>query len=101
MLCYLLFVLGRSVYASADRDRAFTVESYKKDDAGVTLTTTQGLMRIEVCTDRIIHVLMTSESSFPRHIERIQSFPCKVQTRLGSMGKRRECGESNYESASD
>jgi alpha-D-xyloside xylohydrolase len=66
LYCLLLCVLGVSVQGVAQHSRAFTVESYKKDEAGVTITTSQGLMRIEVCTDRIIHVLVTPEQSLPK-----------------------------------
>jgi alpha-D-xyloside xylohydrolase len=69
ILCgVLLCLLGCSVQSFAEHRPAFVVDSYKKDVAGVTITTSQGLMRIEVCTDRIIHVLVTPEQSFPKQL---------------------------------
>ena len=65
LCCLLLCVLGSSVQGFAEHGRAFAVASYKKDDAGVTITMSQGLMRIEVCTDHIVHVLITPEQSLP------------------------------------
>jgi alpha-D-xyloside xylohydrolase len=62
----LLCILGSSVQGFADNSRGFAVESYKQDGAGVTIMTSQGLMRIDVCTDRIIHVLLTPEQSLPK-----------------------------------
>jgi hypothetical protein len=64
----LLCVLGSSVQGFAEPSSTFAVESYKKDATGVTVTTSQGLMRVEICTDRIIHVTVTPEKSFSKQL---------------------------------
>jgi hypothetical protein len=56
------------VQGFAEHSRAFAVGSYNKDAAGVTIITSQGLMRIEVCADRIIHVLVTPEENLPKQL---------------------------------
>jgi alpha-D-xyloside xylohydrolase len=68
LCCAVLCLLGSSVRSFAEHNPAFAIDSYKKDVAGVTIITSQGLMRIEVCTDRIIHVLVTPERSFPKQL---------------------------------
>jgi alpha-D-xyloside xylohydrolase len=62
----LLCLLGSSVQGFAEQTPAIVADSYKKDAAGVTIATSQGLMRIEVCTDHIIHVQVTPEKIFPK-----------------------------------
>jgi alpha-glucosidase (family GH31 glycosyl hydrolase) len=66
LYCLLLCMLGSSVRVFAEHSRAFAVDFYKKAGTGVTAKTSQGLMRIEACTDRIIHILITSEQSLPK-----------------------------------
>jgi alpha-D-xyloside xylohydrolase len=60
-----LFVSGASIQCSAQQARASKEGVYQKDGAGVTISTSQGTMRIEVCTDRIIHIIITQEQSIP------------------------------------
>jgi alpha-D-xyloside xylohydrolase len=71
-LCVLcgavLCLLGSSVRSFAEYNPPFAIDSYKKDAAGVTIITSQGLIRIGVCTDRIIHVVVTPERSFPKQV---------------------------------
>jgi alpha-D-xyloside xylohydrolase len=64
----LLCALGSFTQCFAEPSSTFAVESYKKDAAGVTVTTSHGLMRVEICTDRIIHVTVTPEQSFSKQL---------------------------------
>ena len=63
-----LCLLGSSVRSFAEQSPAFAIDSYKKDATGVTIITSQGLIRVEICTERIIHVLATPEQNFAKQV---------------------------------
>ncbi len=41
----------------------FAVNQFQKDSNGVTLRTATGMMRVELCGDRVVHVVATPEAS--------------------------------------
>src|SRR5579864_5070844 len=63
---------------AADRSH-FAITQSHPDANGVTLRTTSGSMRIEVCGDRVIHVVVSPTSEIPPAKIPIVSQPCKAE----------------------
>jgi alpha-D-xyloside xylohydrolase len=66
--CVLAGLLVSPVCSFAQQDSAFAIKSYTKDATGITIITTDGLTRITVCTDDIVHVVSTPEASLPKQV---------------------------------
>jgi alpha-D-xyloside xylohydrolase len=73
----LLFVMASSAAWAANPSQ-FTVKGFHRDSNGVTFTTTAGAMRIEVCGDRVIHVVASSISEIPNPKVPVVTQPCKA-----------------------
>src|SRR5579864_3239681 len=63
---------------AADRSH-FAITQSHPDANGVTLRTTSGSMRIEVCGDRVIHVVVSPTSDIPPAKIPIVSQPCRAE----------------------
>src|SRR5579864_7226146 len=74
----LLFIILSSTAWAANQSR-FAVKNFHRDSNGVTLTTTAGIMRIEVCGDRVIHVIASPTSEIPTPKVPVVIQPCKAQ----------------------
>ena len=55
----------------------FAVKQFQKDSNGVTLRTAAGMMRVEFCGDRVVHVVATRASQIPTPKVPIVVGPCK------------------------
>ncbi len=56
-------VVTSAVWSAAQSQ--FAVKQSQKDSNGVTLRTATGLMRVELCGDRVVHVVATAEAQIP------------------------------------
>jgi alpha-D-xyloside xylohydrolase len=68
----LLFLFAVSLTARtvsfAMPHRSFPIESFVRDTRGVTFRSSSGAIRIDVCSDRVIHVVASPTSSIPKAI---------------------------------
>ncbi len=62
-ICLLLLSATSSAWARDDSQ--FEVKETRRDSKGVTFQTPSGVMRLEVCGDRVIHVISSRTSSIP------------------------------------
>ena len=85
-LLSLLVVAISAVTASAVQ---FAVKEAQKDANGVTFRTAAGTMRIEICGDRVIHVVASSTSQIPTPTVQIVTQPCSGQDFRIETGKKR------------
>ena len=53
---YLLLLVATSSAWAMDEPR-FAVKESRRDSSGITIRTAAGAMRVEVCGDRVIHVV--------------------------------------------
>lgn len=74
----LLFISVCSVAWSANHSR-FSVKEFHRDSNGVTFTTTAGTMRIELCGDRVVHVVASPTAEIPSPKVPVVVQPCKAQ----------------------
>src|SRR5438105_14733455 len=56
----------------------FAVKQSQKDSNGVTLRTATGMMRVELCGDRVVHVVATPEAQIHTPKVPIVTGSCKV-----------------------
>ena len=76
----LLLFICVSAVAWAENNSQFSVKEFHRDSDGVTFTTTAGIMRIEVCGDRTVHVIAGPTSEIPKPKVPVVIQPCKAQT---------------------
>ena len=77
--------------ASAASESQFAIKQAHADSHGVTLQTVSGTMRVEVCGDRVIHVMVSHTFDIPSPKVPIVTQPCRannVQVDLGNTGAR-------------
>ncbi|PYX40262.1 MAG: hypothetical protein DMG81_06850, partial [Acidobacteria bacterium] len=77
--CVVLLFIIISSAAWAAKQSQFAVKEFHPDTNGVTFTTTAGVMRVEVCGDRVIHVVASSTSQIPTPKVPVVIQPCKAQ----------------------
>src|SRR5437868_6694265 len=75
----LLIAVASSVRCGAQIPRSFMQEP-QKDSNGVTLRTAVGAMRIEVCGDRVVHVIASPTSEIPLPTVPVVTHPCKARS---------------------
>src|SRR5882762_2712945 len=73
-----LFTVISSVLWAANQPQ-FAIKGSHRDSNGVTFTTTAGVMRIEVCGDRVMHVIVSPTSEIPTPKVPIVIQPCKAE----------------------
>jgi alpha-D-xyloside xylohydrolase len=73
-----LFCILASSAGWAAKEAKFAVKESHKDSNGVTFTTTAGTMRIEVCGNRVIHVVASPTSQIPRPKVPVVTQTCKA-----------------------
>lgn len=73
-----LFCIFASSALWAANEPQFAVKESHKDSNGVTFTTAAGAMRIEVCGDRVIHVVASPTSESPNAKVPVVTQPCKA-----------------------
>ena len=69
-------VVTSAVWSAAQPQ--FAVKQSQKDSNGVTLRTATGMMRVELCGDRVVHVVATPEAQIPTPKVPIVTGSCKV-----------------------
>ncbi|HEV8369343.1 MAG TPA: TIM-barrel domain-containing protein [Pyrinomonadaceae bacterium] len=72
-----LFIVGSSLAWATDQSR-FAVKELRRDSKGVTFRTVNGTVRVEVCGDRVIHVVATPTSQIPEPRVPIVTQPCRA-----------------------
>ena len=77
--CLVLLFISVSSLTWAGNHSQFSAKEFHRDSNGVTLTTTAGIMRIEVCGDRVIHVIASPTSEIPAPKVPVVIQPCKAQ----------------------
>ncbi len=60
---FVSLVVMSAVWSAAQPQ--FAVKQSQKDSYGVTLRTATGMMRVELCGDRVVHVVATPEAQIP------------------------------------
>jgi len=73
----ILLLLAASA-AWASNETQFAIQRTQKDANGVTLRTTAGTMRVEVCGDRVVHVVASRTSEIPTPKVPIVTQPCRA-----------------------
>jgi alpha-D-xyloside xylohydrolase len=66
----------------------FAVKQSQKDSNGVTLRTAAGMMRVEFCGDRVVHVVATPAAQIPTAKVPIVTGPCKADNVHINIGKQ-------------
>ena len=84
--CLLSFLIVVSAVATTAAQ--FAVKQVQKDATGVTFRTAAGTMRIEICGDRVIHVIASSTSEIPTPKVHIVTEPCSNQEFRFEAGKK-------------
>src|SRR5439155_8160696 len=56
----------------------FAAKQSQKDSNGVTLRTATGMMRVELCGDRVVHVVATTAAEMPTAKVPVVTGPCKA-----------------------
>ncbi len=75
-----LFVISITPAVWAANQSQFVIKESHRDPNGVTFTTPAGTMRIEVCGDRVVHVVASPTSEIPTPKVPIVIQPCKAQS---------------------
>jgi alpha-D-xyloside xylohydrolase len=78
---YLLLLVASSAAWAMDQPQ-FAVKESRRDSSGVTFRTAAGVMRVEVCGDRVIHVVASRSTEIP-----IPRVPIITQS----------CGHNNFQ----
>jgi len=76
--CLILLFIIVSSAAWAANQAQFRVKQFHRDSGGVTFTTNAGTMRIEVCGDRVIHVVASPTAEIPSSKVPVVIQPCKA-----------------------
>ena len=92
--------IGLLLFAAALAARAvdapqFAIKESHADSNGVTLRTSGGAMRVEVCGDRVVHVIASPTSEIPGPKVPIVMQPCqasKLQVKIGKKDIRLSTG---------
>jgi hypothetical protein len=82
----LLLVATSSVWAM-DKPQ-FAVKESRRDSSGVTFQTSVGVMRVEVCGDRVIHVVASRSSEIPHPKVPIVTQQCQPTNFQVNVGRQ-------------
>jgi len=77
-LLVLVFLILISAAADASESQ-FAVKQSRADSHGVTLQTESGTMRVEMCGDRVVHVVASRTSDIPSPKVPIVTKPCRAE----------------------
>ena len=66
----------------------FAVKESHKDANGVTLQTSAGIIRIEACGDRVIHVVASPTAEIPAPKVPVATEPCEANNLVVKIGKK-------------
>src|SRR6266853_289834 len=85
-IVFLSLLISTSTWAA--NESQFAIKESRQDSNGVTLRTVAGTMRIEVCGDRVVHVVATSRSEIPNPKVPIVTQPCHANNLKVDVGKK-------------
>jgi alpha-D-xyloside xylohydrolase len=77
--CFVLFFLIVASSLAAAGQPQFAVQNSNRDSNGVTFRTAAGSMRLEVCGNRVIHVVASPTSEIPIAKVPVVIQPCKAE----------------------
>src|ERR1041385_5210343 len=83
----LVLILMNTVVWGANHPQ-FTIEEAHRDGNGLTMRTSVGTMRIEVCDDRVIHVIASRTSKIPSPLVPVVTRPCQAGNAQFKVGKK-------------
>ena len=84
VLLLILFCSG----ALATNEPRFAVKQVRRNPNGVTLRTANGTMQIEVCGDRVIHVVASPTTEIPSPKVPVVTQPCRTNNFQVKAGKK-------------
>src|SRR4029453_13169293 len=84
---YLLLLVATSSAWAMDEPQ-FAVKESRRDSSGVTFRAAAGVMRVEVCGDRVIHVVASRTSEIPNPKVPIVTQPCQPTNFQVSVGRK-------------
>ena len=82
---FLLMICTSTAWAANSR---FSVKEVRQDSNGVTLATIAGLMRIEACGDRVIHVVVSPTAELSNPKVPVVTKPCRDESLNVAVGKK-------------
>jgi alpha-D-xyloside xylohydrolase len=83
-LVFLSLLISTSTWAA--NQSQFAVKASRQDRNGVTLRTVAGTIRIEVCGDRVVHVVATSKPEIPESRVPVVTQPCRANSLAVNAG---------------
>ncbi len=87
-IVFLLIIAFAASAARATNETQFAIKDSRKDANGVTLRTTAGSMRIEVCGDRVVHVVASRTPEIPSAKVPVVTQPCHANNLQVKVGKK-------------
>src|ERR1041385_7405594 len=82
----ILILMNYMVWAA--NHQQFTIKELHRDGNGITMQTSVGTMRIEVCDDRVIHVVASQTSQIPSPLVPVAMRPCQAGNVEVKTGKK-------------
>lgn len=83
----MLLIVANSAVRATDEPR-FAVKESRRDSNGLTLRTAAGTVRIEICADRVIHVVASPTSEIPTPRVPVVTQPCRRNNFRVGIGKK-------------
>ena len=83
----IFFLLMACSVTWAGSPARFAIKEFHPDPNGVTFRTISGKMRIEVCGDRVVHVIASSTSEIPSAKVPVVTQPCRANDFQVKTGK--------------
>lgn len=84
---FVLSVIACSAAFGANEPQ-FAVKESKQDSGGITFRTASGTMRIELCGDRVAHVVASPNSEIPKPKVPVLMQPCRANALQTKVGKK-------------
>ena len=76
-----------SIAASAAGESQFAIRQSDPESNGITFQTTAGAMRVEICGDRVVHVVASRTAEIPQPKVPIVTQPCRANNLQVHIGK--------------
>ncbi|HKW17973.1 MAG TPA: TIM-barrel domain-containing protein [Terriglobales bacterium] len=87
MTVFFFFSLISTAAVSAAGESQFAIQQSHSDSNGITFQTTVGSMRVEMCGDRIVHVVAARTSEIPNPKVPVVTQPCRANDVQVHVGK--------------
>jgi alpha-D-xyloside xylohydrolase len=75
---FLLIITSVALAAWPANHPQFAIKESQKDTSGVTFRTASGIMRVELCGDRVVHVVVSRTSDLPSPKVPVVLQPCRA-----------------------